>query len=95
MNDKLNQIKRIFEVIGYVDMQTPDVHNVYKGNITNMSLIEPPELPIPRLVIVCIRPGVIIGKGGKNFDYIKESIVSYLGELEIEIVEDKFWDCWN
>lgn len=91
MEKSIIQIKRIFETLGFVDTQDHFSGNVYKGNITAMWLNDDKT----KLTLVCLRPGLIIGKGGKNFDYISSAISDYLGQVEIEIIEDKFWDCWN
>lgn len=89
---KLNKIKRRISTCGYVDIDNFDedfVHNVYKGNITNMFLNEDES----ELTLICLRPGLVIGKGGKNFDYIKQELEGEIGPIKLLIEEDKFWNC--
>ena len=90
------RIIQLLQVIGYVDAPSKtsewdDYHilNPYLGNITNI-LVKG-----NKITLICLRPGLVIGKGGRNFDYIKQQIESDLEQpFEFEIVEDRFWNVY-
>lgn len=87
MNDKLKTIKRILATCGYFNIPNPMVENVYKGNITDIILNDDESV----VKFVCLRPGLVIGKGGSNFNYILELIGDETDVSEILIEEDRLW----
>ncbi len=94
--DLENRVKiiKLLQIIGYVDAPSKtsewdDYHilNPYLGNITNI-LVKG-----NKITLICLRPGLVIGKGGRNFDYIKQQIELNLEQtFEFDIVEDRFWN---
>lgn len=86
--NKLNAVKRILKYIGYHNQPNPLSENVYLGNITDIFFNEDETT----LTFVCLRPGLVIGKGGQNYDYVKSHIIKEIGEVEILIDEDRMWN---
>ena len=97
--DLENRIKiiKLLQIIRYVDsplIETSEwndyfIHNPYLGNITNILVRG------NKITLICLSPRLVIGKGGKNFNHIKQQIELNLGqEFEYEIVEDSFWNVY-
>mgnify|MGYP000729956461 CR=1 FL=1 len=86
---KINEVKKILNYIGYYHNRDGfSIENVYKGNITGIRFNEDES----ELTLTCLRPGIVIGKGGENFDWIQSSIVKIIGPVKVLIEEDKFWE---
>lgn len=96
IKDLENRVKiiKLLQIIGYIDtpFQEGDdysIHNPYFGNITNILVKD------NKITLICLRPGLVIGKGGRNFNYIKQQIEFELNEtMDFDIVEDRFWNVY-
>ena len=67
-----------------------DVTTFYKLGITNIQFdFSKPNIEV---VIELIKPGILIGKGGRNIDKLTSYLNNYLDTtLKINIVESKLW----
>jgi len=71
-----------------------DAPTVYKLGITNIEFdFSKPNIEV---VIELIKPGILIGKGGRNIDKLTSYLNNYLDTtLKINIVESKLWHSYQ
>ena len=85
------KVIQVLSVIGYESDPFPDkdvdpIFSTYAGNVVEV------HVKGSVITLICLRPGAVIGRGGKNIDWVKQQIELRIGvPVTLNIEQDLFW----
>ena len=74
---------------GCYGFEAIDPHDIYKFGITDFKLFNEGETY--KFVVTLTRPGLLIGKGGRTIDGLKDFLSYGDRDVSVHLIENKMW----